>query len=181
MKLAMFFVFEIFEDVFSTFYFFLQKKNKFWTFWELLRKNTIGDAICKRFAKVSDFWKIKFFLHRKTLFFQKIQILNVLRLHQQKKTFEKHSKRKYPCLVFLKTFKCFSRKTSLFPKNPELKRLENSSAIVKIETQFRKTCKSRRFQKLSNFSLKSSIYLSKKTHFRRLRLFLGCKNFWYIF
>ena len=47
---------------------FCRKKNKFWTCWDLLRKNTIGDAICKRFAKVSDFWKIKFFYEGKHYF-----------------------------------------------------------------------------------------------------------------
>ena len=35
-------------------------------------------------------------------------------------TFENHSKRKNPCLVFLKTFKCFlEKKSSPFPNKPE--------------------------------------------------------------
>ena len=71
MKLAMFIVFEILRGCFFNILSFLQKKNKFWTFWELLRKNTIRDAFYKRFAKVSAFWKIKFCLQKKNIIFPK--------------------------------------------------------------------------------------------------------------
>ena len=104
-------------------------------FWEFRCNMKVWHAILIRNAKWSSWFFSRFLSQKTSLFFKKTQVLNVWRLHKQKKTFEKHSKRKYPCLVFFKTFKCFSKKNISFSKKkPEFKRLENSWAIVKIET-----------------------------------------------
>ena len=89
--------------------------------------------------------------------------------------------RKISLFSVFENFQVFFEKNISFSKKPVFKRLENSWAIVKIETQLKKTCKIKRFQKLSNFFLRAPSICSKITYFRRLRVFLGCNNFWYIF
>ena len=108
---------------------FAGKKNKFWTFWELLRKNTVGDAIYKRFAKVSDIWKIKFFFQKKTTFFQKIQILKVSIILKQNYNLRR-------ILEFLLKLCVFEKFQRSFRKKPSSKRFE----ISWVETQFETNC-----------------------------------------
>ena len=54
---------------------------------------------------------------KNVIFFQKNSSFEILEIAWAIITFGKHSERKNPCLVFMKTFKCFfEKKTSLFLK-----------------------------------------------------------------
>ena len=64
----------------------------------------------------------KEFFEKKQIFFStKNSSFEIIEIASAIITFEMHSKWKYPCLVFLKTFKCFpGEKTSVFPKKPKI-------------------------------------------------------------
>ena len=68
-------------STFSNIPFFLQKATSFERFENFLSNNTFRNALFWKIAKVCDFSKkIELFFQKKTSFFQKIQILNVLRI-----------------------------------------------------------------------------------------------------
>ena len=125
----MFIVFEFLRGCFLNFLSFLQKKNKFWTFWKLSRKNTIRDAFYNKFAKLSDFLKKSSFLSKKTSFFQQIQILNVFRTPKQNYNFRRF-------LEILLNFCVFEKFQRSFRKKPNSKRF----GISWVKTQFDTNC-----------------------------------------
>ena len=62
------------------------------------------------FKKVKQFFEITHLLSRKSQIVERFEFYWAIRV------FERHSKEKYPCLAFLKTFKCFLEKNIFFQK-----------------------------------------------------------------
>ena len=77
--------FKFFEDVLSTFYHFCRKKTSFERFENSCAKIQLEMQSVKDLPKLAIFEKSSFFYEGKHYFSKKVQILNVLSLHQQKK------------------------------------------------------------------------------------------------
>ena len=104
------------------------RNSKVWNFWEFSSKNTIWDSLYRNIANVSHFKKIKQFFEFTHLLSRKSQAVERFEFYWAIRVFERHSKERYPCLAFLKTFKCFLEKKHLFPKTQHFERLQNTWA-----------------------------------------------------
>ena len=114
------------------------RKSKVWKFWEIWAKIPFETHSIK-ILPISAIIKIlKQFFEITHLLSRKSQAVEGFPFSRAIRVFERHSKEKYPCLAFLKTFKCFLKKTSLFPKTQRSERLQNTWAQVNCETQLKK-------------------------------------------
>ena len=138
---------------FWTVYLFPQKKNQFWTFWELLSHSTIRDAFYKKFATHSDFRKSQDFSSKENIFFSNDskfwtfwELLSIITIWDAFQSF-------FELLHFWKNSKVFSGKSQFLNvlRIPEQK--HNLRQIV------HQTCQIIQFwQKIQAFS-------SEKPHF----------------
>ena len=112
-------------------------------------------------------WKIsRIFPTKKHHFSWKISRFDVLRLHKQEQFLERLLKESIFVEWFCKVARIFRIKTFSFSKkNENFECLENSWAVVKLETHFdKKTCKNKRFRKFSlGFFWKDLSPFPKKT------------------
>ena len=163
------------------------RKSKVWKLWEIWAKipcetHSIKilpiSAIIKIFKQ---FFEITHLLSRKSQAVEGFPFSRAIRV------FERHSKEKYPCLAFLKTFKCFLKKNISFSKNPTFWTSSEHMSTSELRNAIeKKTCKIRRLRKFSKrffsrylFQMHSKKNLPKLASFGKIKFFLGMKRFFF--
>ena len=164
---------KFFEDVLSTFYLFLLKEKKFWTFWELFNKNIIRDTFFKNLPNLAYFEKIKLFFQKKHLFFPKVQNFERFQNSEALIQLYTHFKQFLESLSIEK-----SRKT--FLKNPNSKHFEKSWVKAQFETDLISNLPNYSISKnkSSFFSKKPHLFFQEKPKFELFENFLSKNTFW---
>ena len=157
---------KFFEDVLSTFYLFLLKENKFWTFWEPFNKNIIRDTFFKNLPKLAIFEKIKLFFQKKHLFSPKNQNFERFQNSEALIQLYTHFKKFLESLSIEKSWKTFL-------KNPNSKHFEKSWVKAQFETDLISNLPSYLISKnkSSFFSEKPTCFSKKNQSLNFLRIF----------
>ena len=117
-------------------------------------------------------------------FLKKISSFELLEIAWSIITFGKHSEGKYPCLKFLKTFKCsFEKKTSLFAKNPCFWTSSKHMTNSKVQDVFekKKLAKLSVFESFETFFSSDLFIFPKRAKFWKFGELLGSEYFLYVF
>ena len=158
------------------------RKSKVWKFWEIWGKIPFEThsikilLISAIFKNIEQFFEITQLLSRKPQAGERFQLSWAILL------FETHSNEKYPCLAFLKTFKCFSGEKHLFFQKPNVLNVFRTHEHKWIARRiWKKTCEIRRFRHFQNVFLSDLSVFPKNAKFWKVWDFLGSDNFCYTF